>query len=185
MQPIFLTGFMASGKSTLGRALSKATGRQFIDLDLYIENRFRRSISELFAERGEEGFRRLESTLLREVGEMEDVIIACGGGTPCHADNMGYMNSRGLTILLKASIDKTMERILRIRHKRPLIARLDSEEEIREYVVDEIARRQPFYSQAAICIESERLENRSEIAETVDIVIKLISDINETKDTDN
>ncbi len=174
MQPIFLTGFMACGKSTLGRALAKATGWQFIDLDLYIENRFRRSVSELFAERGEEGFRRLESVMLREVGEMENVIIACGGGTPCHESNMDYMNTRGMTLRLHASVERTIERLLRVKHKRPLIARLKTEEEVRSYVEAEMQRREPYYSMAEISIESGRLENRTEIAETVAEVLKLI-----------
>ena len=89
-QPIFLVGFMGCGKSTLGRALAKELGWDFIDLDFYIEQRFRRTVPQLFAERGEEEFRRIESSMLREAGEFDDVVVSCGGGTPCHDDNMAY-----------------------------------------------------------------------------------------------
>ena len=102
--PIFLIGYMGTGKSTLGRAVARLGDIRFIDLDHYIEGRFHRSVSQLFEERGEDGFRKVEQAMLHEVGEFEDVIIACGGGTPCFFDNMDYMNSRGLTILLEAPL---------------------------------------------------------------------------------
>ena len=98
---IFLTGFMGAGKTTLGRAFAKDTGLSFIDLDWYIEERFHKTISELFAERGEEGFRNLERKMLMEVGMFEDVVISTGGGTPCFSDNMEFMNAHGVTVLLK------------------------------------------------------------------------------------
>lgn len=98
MKRIFLMGYMGSGKTTLGRAFARAEGLEFIDLDWYIEERLHKSISELFAERGEEGFRNLERKMLHEAGEFEDVVIACGGGTPCFFDNMEYMNRQGTTI---------------------------------------------------------------------------------------
>ena len=83
MKRVFLIGYMGSGKTTLGKAYSAATGLQFVDLDWYIEERMHKSISDLFAERGEEGFRLLEQKMLHEAGEFENVLIACGGGTPC------------------------------------------------------------------------------------------------------
>ena len=82
MKRIFLIGYMGSGKTTLGRAFARATGLEFIDLDWYIEERLHKSISILFAERGEDGFREQERKMLHEAGEFEDVVIACGGGTP-------------------------------------------------------------------------------------------------------
>ena len=83
MKRVFLIGYMGSGKTTLGKAYSAATGLQFVDLDWYIEERMHKSISDLFAERGEDGFRLLEQKMLHEAGEFENVLIACGGGTPC------------------------------------------------------------------------------------------------------
>ena len=83
MKRIFLTGYMGSGKSTLGLRLAQKAGLSFIDLDHYIETRFRKTINEIFAEKGEKEFRIIERNMLREVGEFEDVIIATGGGAPC------------------------------------------------------------------------------------------------------
>ena len=97
MKRVFLIGYMGSGKTTLGKAYSAATGLQFVDLDWYIEERMHKSISDLFAERGEDGFRLLEQKMLHEAGEFENVLIACGGGTPCFFDNMDYMNHTGET----------------------------------------------------------------------------------------
>ena len=69
---IFLTGYMGSGKTTLGRALAADLNVQFIDLDHYIEQRYRKTIAQLFAENGEDGFRAIERRMLHEVGEFED-----------------------------------------------------------------------------------------------------------------
>ena len=92
---------MGAGKTTVGYALSKLTGWTFYDLDWYIENRMRKSISELFEERGEEGFRQIEMNMLHEVAEFENVIISCGGGTPCFYNNIDYMNEQGRNDLFK------------------------------------------------------------------------------------
>ena len=86
---IFLTGYMGAGKTTLGKAFAREMNVPFIDLDWYIEERFHKSIRELFTERGEASFRELERNMLHEVGEFEDVVVSTGGGTPCFFDNYG------------------------------------------------------------------------------------------------
>ena len=96
-------GFMGAGKTTLGKALAAHLGVSFIDLDQYIESRFMKSVSQIFATRGEQGFREIESRLLREVGEFDNVIVSCGGSTPLIGDNMDYMLSQGQTVYLKGS----------------------------------------------------------------------------------
>lgn len=83
--------------------LAKDLGLPFYDLDWYIESRMMKTVPQLFAERGEEGFRKVEHNMLHEVAEFEDVVISCGGGTPCFYDNMEYMNAQGDTVYLKAS----------------------------------------------------------------------------------
>lgn len=98
MKRIFLIGYMGSGKTTLGKAFARAMQLQFIDLDWYIEERFHKTVQELFAERGEEGFREVERNMLHEAGEFENVVIAAGGGTPCFFDNIDYMNRVGDTV---------------------------------------------------------------------------------------
>ena len=106
MTRIFLTGYMGSGKTTLGRALAAEMGIPFIDLDHYIEKRYCKTIAQLFAEKGEEGFREVERRMLHEVGEFEDVIISTGGGTPCFFDNIEYMNAQGTTVYLDVPVER-------------------------------------------------------------------------------
>ena len=103
MTRIFLIGYMGAGKTTLGKAFARAMGLTFVDLDWYIEERFHKTVGQIFAERGEEGFRELEKRMLHEAAEFEDVVISTGGGTPCFLDNMEYMNRQGMTLYLKAS----------------------------------------------------------------------------------
>lgn len=165
-KPIFLIGYMASGKTTFGRALARETNREFIDLDFYIEQRFRKSVKEIFAEMGEEEFRRIEREMLHEAGEFDNVIVACGGGTPCFFDNIDFMNSRGLTICLEAGVERTMERVMRKPGKRPLLAGLN-ESQLREAIASGIEARAPFYNKAAIHLCGEMLENKEQIHDTV------------------
>jgi shikimate kinase len=170
--PIFIIGYPASGKTTFGRALAKALHRTFIDLDLYIENRYHSDVSEIFAARGEDGFRKIEQNMLQEVGEMENVVIACGGGTPCFFDNMEYMNIHGLTVRLNSSVDVIIRRLLANRYRRPLLQGKD-EDELREHVCQNMAAREPFYSQAKISFEGDELENRREIETSVNRFLSL------------
>ena len=168
---IFIIGYMASGKTTFGRALARRTGMQHIDLDFYIEQRFHSTVRDIFARKGEAEFRRIEGAMLREVGEMDDVIVSCGGGTPCFGDNLDYMNSRGLTVCLQASEGVTADRIIRAGSKRPLMAGKSREEillTLREHM--EVRRR--YYDGAQLIISGDRLENKTQIAETVDAFVK-------------
>ena len=91
MKRIILIGYMGAGKTTVGRALAKELGLEFYDLDWYIENRRRKKIPQIFDEEGEEGFRRIEYNMLHEVAEFENIVLSCGGGTPCFFDNIDYM----------------------------------------------------------------------------------------------
>ena len=92
MKSIILIGYMCAGKTTVGKSLAKNMGISFYDLDWYIEDRFHKRIPEIFAEKGEEGFRDIERRMLHEAAEFEDIVLSCGGGTPCFFDNMKYMN---------------------------------------------------------------------------------------------
>ncbi len=163
---MFIIGYMASGKTTFGRALARRTGMQFIDLDFYIEQRFRKSITEIFSEKGEEEFRRMEAAMLREIGEFEGVVISCGGGTPCFHNNMDYMLSRGDVVWLEASPERITERLIINSARRPLM-RGKTPEEIRITVEEGISKRTPFYSKANIRFNGEQLEDRRQIDRTV------------------
>ena len=174
MQPIFLIGYMGCGKSTMGRAVSQLTGVPFIDLDNYIEGRYHMSVKEIFAKHGEEGFRDIERRMLQEVADFEDVIVACGGGTPCFFDNMEYMNAHGTTVFLNTPIPRLHSRLMRGRHKRPLIAN-KSDEELLEFIKTALATRLEHYAKAQIEFSSERLESREEIENTAREFIELLS----------
>lgn len=156
---------MGCGKSTLGRALSQTCGLQFIDLDHYIENRFHRTVSEIFAERGEAGFRRLERAMLEEVSGFSDTIIACGGGTPCFFDNMELMNSLGLTVWLNTPVERLYERLKRNRSKRPILAD-KTDDELMDFIVEALGQREPYYGKAAAKFRATLLEDKSQIAIT-------------------
>lgn len=171
MFPIFIVGYMASGKTTFGRALARALNRDFIDLDFYIEQRFRKSIKDIFASEGEEAFRRKERAMLKEAGEFENTVIACGGGTPCFFDNMEFMNRRGTTVFLNTDTDCIVRRLVLNNSRRPLMAG-KSEEEIRRDVDIALENRLPFYSVAKIHFSGNRLENKAQIADSVESFIK-------------
>ena len=135
MRRIVLVGYMGSGKTTVGKALSKETGMMFYDLDWYIENRMHTTVSKLFTERGEEAFRKIEYNMLHEVAEFEDVIISCGGGTPCFFDNMDYLNQQGDVVYLKASPDTLYKHLLMAKVERPLL-KGKSPEELIAYITE-------------------------------------------------
>ncbi|MDE6028274.1 MAG: shikimate kinase [Muribaculaceae bacterium] len=167
MKIIFIMGYMASGKTTFGRSLARSLGWDFIDLDFYIEQRFRKSVREIFADEGEEGFRRKESAMLREAGEFENVVVSCGGGTPCFFDNMDFMLARGETVFLDTEPECIVRRLVINNSRRPLMAG-KSEEEIRKEVEKGLKARAPFYSKARIHFSGNMLEDRSQIKKSVD-----------------
>ena len=147
MRPIFLIGYMGSGKTTVGRVLARQYGIEHIDLDWRIEQRFHTKISDMFAEIGEDGFRRRERNMLQEIMCMEDVVVSVGGGTPCFFDNMEQMNSAGYTIYLQCNIDVLVERIMRSQAKRPIVAN-KTKEELEVFVAEHLAEREKFYLKA-------------------------------------
>lgn len=151
---------MGCGKSTMGRLLSAYTGLQLIDMDKYIEARFRATVKEIFATQGEARFREIERSVLHEVGEFSDVIIATGGGTPLQAGNMEYMNQAGTTVFLDSSIDSIHMRLSQPKAlaKRPLLAG-KSPEELRQHITEARAARLPWYEQAQLRFDSSRLDS--------------------------
>ena len=162
MTRIFLIGYMGAGKTTLGRALARSLGLQFIDLDCYIEERYRKTISQIFAEKGEEEFRNIERRMLHEVGEFENVIISTGGGTPCFFDNVGYMNGQGTTVFLDVPVERLFIRLSIARAKRPLI-KDKSDDELRAFIAEQLERRMPHYSKALYMFRADRLEDKTQI----------------------
>ncbi len=166
-------GFMGAGKTTLGKALARDLGVSFIDLDQYIEARFMKSVSQIFALKGEQGFREIESRMLREVGEFDDVIVSCGGSTPLIGDNMDFMLQHGQTVYLKCDNETLLNRLKVARAQRPLIAS-KTDQELAQFIESETKRREPGYLKAEYVCPGDRLESRDQISETVEYLEKLL-----------
>lgn len=158
---------MGAGKTTLGRALAAAIGVEFIDLDCYIEERFRKTVSQIFAEKGEEEFRNIERRMLHEVGEFENVIISTGGGTPCFFDNVEYMNAQGTTVFLDVPLERLFIRLSIARSKRPLI-KDKNDDELRAFIGEQLQKRLPHYSKALHTFRADKLEDRTQIDMSVE-----------------
>ena len=148
---IFLTGYMGSGKSTIGRKVAALLGMNFIDLDKYIEERNFKSVPDIFAQEGEEAFREKERQALREVAQFEDIVVGTGGGAPCFFDNMQRMNDAGITIYLAPDNETLAFRLLKSKTERPLIAGKNKEELI-QFIKTALEKRSPFYEQSKIVI---------------------------------
>lgn len=144
---IFLVGFMGCGKSTYGKKLAKALNWKFVDLDDYIEREEDRSISDIFKEDGEGYFRNLESRAVIESSDWEGTVISTGGGTPCFNNNMGLINSLGLSIYINLPAETLAERLNGEKSKRPLIADLN-DEELLSFIKSKLLERNPFYMQS-------------------------------------
>jgi shikimate kinase len=103
---------MGSGKSYWGKKWAAINHMSFVDLDELIEKKSGKSIADIFETLGEEHFRKLEAETLRSCAQMEDTIVACGGGTPCFYENMHWMNDHGITIHLSATPTEILQRVL-------------------------------------------------------------------------
>ena len=170
---IIIIGYMGAGKTTVGRALSRELGIPFYDLDWYIESRMRKTVKQLFDERGEEGFRRIERSMLHEVAEFENVIVSCGGGTPCFFDNMEYMNQQGQTVYLQASPEVLYGHLLMGKSVRPLLLG-KTREELLVFIKEQLKQREPYYSQARHILNVDLMDNYDKIKISVQNVRQLL-----------
>lgn len=162
---IVLLGYMASGKSSIGKKLSKRLAVDFIDLDDYITEKEKMSISTIFNEKGEIYFRKIEHQYLKEIlTTKDDFILSLGGGTPCYANNIEMINTANTTsIYLQGNVPTMVKRLIKKKAKRPLIASL-GDEKIPEFVAKHLFERRFFYEQAHITIKIDE-KKKSEIAE--------------------
>lgn len=144
---IYLIGYMGCGKSRLGRLLAEHMGLQFVDMDDYIEERNCKTVPQIFADHGEDGFRQRERKALEELIEFTDVVIATGGGTPCFFDNIDIMNKTGKTVFLNIDPAILAERLMNAKTERPLI-KGKSREELVAFIDETLKKRKHFYSQA-------------------------------------
>lgn len=171
MRRIILIGYMGSGKTTIGRALSKETGMMFYDLDWYIESRMRKTVPQIFAEKGEEAFRKMEYNMLHEVAEFEDVVISCGGGTPCFFDNMDYINAQGESVYLKCTPEVLYKHLNMGKTVRPLLLN-KTPDEVKAFIQEQLKEREKYYNKAKHVIDVTLMDNREKIKITVDAIRK-------------
>ncbi len=147
---------MGCGKSTLGRSLSSALNMNFIDLDSFLEEKYFRTIPQIFAEEGEDAFRRKERNVLEEVSAFDNVIVATGGGAPCFFDNMELMNAAGFCIFLDVNIDSLISRLISAKTERPLI-KGKSLEELHTFIEVLMQKRRPFYEKAHYILKGDEI----------------------------
>ena len=163
---IILIGYMGAGKTTVGKALAQELGITFYDLDWYISSRMRKTIAQIFEERGEDGFRQIERNMLHEVAEFENVIISCGGGTPCFFDNIDYMNQQAPVVYLKAEPDVLYKHLAMSKNDRPLL-RGKSKEELITFIHEQLEKRNPFYMKARYTLDVSLMDDYTKIKESV------------------
>ena len=161
---IVLLGYMASGKSSIGKKISKSLNTSFIDLDDYIIEKKKMSISEIFSEKGEIYFRKIEHQYLKEILEnFNDFILSLGGGTPCYANNMELIKQSNTTsIYFQGSVSTLTKRLIKKKAKRPLIASLE-DDKIPEFIAKHLFERRFFYEQANITVKIDD-KKKSQVA---------------------
>jgi shikimate kinase len=166
---VFLIGFMGSGKSFYAKGLSEFLHVPFVDLDQFIETEQAMSITEIFEKMGEQAFRSLESVAVKQVyaelsakstehKSINDIlgIISCGGGTPCFNDNMEWMNKHGLTIWINTPEEIMLERLMKEKESRPLVASL-TKEELRGFIHQKLLERKQYYGKAKSVIADHQI----------------------------
>jgi shikimate kinase len=154
---VFLIGFMGCGKTTTGKKLAKKLGYNFIDLDQEIEKQEQVSIDEIFESKGESYFRNLEHQKLLTFLQSKNLVISCGGGTPCFNNNMDLMNKSGYTIYIQMNAEALFIRLKQAKTPRPLLKNLN-EEDLKTYINHKLKEREQFYLSSALIIDGIKLD---------------------------
>lgn len=151
-KPIFLIGYMGSGKTTLAKKLASKLELPFIDTDDEIVKEIGMSITEYFQLHGEEKFRELERKQLLKTAQ-QNAIVSTGGGSPCFFDNMQWMNENGISVYLQMSPKSLFDRLSQSKlNKRPILIG-KTEEELFNFITEKLTEREPFYQQAHLIID--------------------------------
>ena len=170
---IVLLGYMASGKSSIGKRIGKKLQLPFIDLDDYISEREQLTIPELFKTKGEIYFRKKETQFLKELLKNEnEFVLALGGGTPCYGNNMNIVNEFGVSFYLKSSLQNSYKKLSKAKNKqtRPLISTI-SNDDLKEFIAKHLFERSPFYEQAAHTILTDG-KKKKEIVEEILLLVE-------------
>ncbi|MCS6988768.1 MAG: shikimate kinase [Chloroherpetonaceae bacterium] len=156
---IFLTGFSAAGKSTIGPILANSLGFDFIDIDKLIVEREQKSINEIFAEKGEAYFRQLEQEILASIADKENLVVSLGGGTLENDASFDIVRNSGTMVYLKSDVN-ALARRLSNKDDRPLLkgenGRRLAPDEIKKRIETLISRREERYAQAPISVQTDQ-----------------------------
>ena len=155
---LLLLGYMGSGKTAVGERLAEVLDIPFYDLALEIEKGGQKSVPEIFSEKGEIYFRKREVEVLQELLKSDErFVLSLGGGTPCYGNVMQIINKRaGVTsIFLKASVETLTHRLFPAKQHRPLIAHLQTEEELNDFIRKHLFERNFYYHQAALTVHAD------------------------------
>ncbi|WP_062061057.1 shikimate kinase [Aquimarina longa] len=170
---IVLIGYMGSGKSLLGSGLSSSLKLNYLDLDDYIENQEKKSISKIFKDQGEIYFRKKESLYLKEVLEShQNTIISLGGGTPCFAGNIEIITNKETvkSVYLQTSLEELTKRLFTERDKRPLIAHLETLDQLKDFIRKHLFERSFYYNQADYKVTTDQ-KNVAQIVEECKVAL--------------
>ncbi|MCD7913988.1 MAG: shikimate kinase [Tannerellaceae bacterium] len=173
MKRIFLIGYMGAGKTTVGKDLSERMGLSFIDLDSYIESRYHKTVRQIFEEKGEEAFRKIERTVLQGVALFENVIVSTGGGAPAYYDNMEFMNRKGTTVYLQVSVEELANRLEVCKHTRPVLKN-HSGKELKAFIAENLRKREPFYKKATVIFDAENMLSETDVQNISQALEKLV-----------
>jgi shikimate kinase len=146
---LFLIGFMGSGKTTVGKFLAKELDYVFVDMDARILKEEGATINQIFESKGENYFRSAEHNLLKKLVNQDDLVVACGGGTPCFFGNIDLMNKAGVTVYLKLSSDKLHARLVEDKQRRPLLKN-KTDAELKIFIKELLEKRERFYNKAQV-----------------------------------
>lgn len=154
---VYLTGFMGSGKSTVGPLLARRLGYEFIDLDESIEKIAGKTVQSIFSTDGEDAFRRLEAQKLRAVSRRARAVISLGGGAVASEDNLYFAKTNGALIYLRVTHEELAERLRDSAPNRPLLQDADGRpldgEALRARIGEMMEKRERFYEQADIVLD--------------------------------
>lgn len=167
---LVLIGYMGSGKSSIGKKIAKKLNYKLIDLDDFIEEKENATVKEIFETKGEIYFRKKEEEYLLDLLKLEeDVILSLGGGTPCFGNNMQHIinatNSK--SVYLKASITKLADKLIEKKAKRPLIAHIETKEDLAEFIGKHLFERSHYYSQAKHIVMTDDKTKKEVAAEVI------------------
>tara|TARA_B110000090_G_C13360190_1_gene438127 strand:+ start:86 stop:601 length:516 start_codon:yes stop_codon:yes gene_type:complete len=167
---IILLGFMGSGKTSIGKMLSKKNDFNFLDTDLEIEKRNQMSINNIFKDLGELFFRNEEKKLLNDIKEKNNIVLSTGGGFACNSQNIKKLNNFGLTIYLKYSNNKLFERLKKQRKERPLIKDLN-DSDLKIFIKKYLHERKEYYTQADNIIECDKLDENQMLRKINSLIV--------------